>query len=62
METLTDKVILITGASRGLGRALALELARRGAQLILNSRSTSAEIWARAASYVALISLSRGVM
>jgi len=42
METLTDKVILITGASRGLGRALALQFARRGAKLILNSRSASA--------------------
>jgi NAD(P)-dependent dehydrogenase (short-subunit alcohol dehydrogenase family) len=42
MATLTGKVILITGASRGLGRALAVEFARRGAKLILNSRSASA--------------------
>ncbi|MBI5567106.1 MAG: SDR family oxidoreductase [Chloroflexi bacterium] len=42
METLTGKVILITGASRGLGQALALEFARRGASLILNSRGSSA--------------------
>ncbi|CAG0947680.1 3-oxoacyl-[acyl-carrier protein] reductase [Anaerolineae bacterium] len=42
MEALTGKVILITGASRGLGRALAVEFARRGAKLILNSRSSSA--------------------
>jgi NAD(P)-dependent dehydrogenase (short-subunit alcohol dehydrogenase family) len=36
-----DKVCLITGASRGLGHALALEFGRRGAQLVINSRSSS---------------------
>jgi len=35
------KVCLITGASRGLGRALALEFARRGAKLVINSRQSS---------------------
>ena len=35
------KVCLITGASRGLGRALALEFGRYGAKLIINSRSSS---------------------
>lgn len=42
MDTLKGKVVLITGASRGLGRALALEFARRGTNLVLNSRSSSA--------------------
>ena len=40
---LEDKVCLITGASRGLGRALALEFARLGASLVINSRSSSAQ-------------------
>jgi NAD(P)-dependent dehydrogenase (short-subunit alcohol dehydrogenase family) len=42
MKSLQGKVCLITGSSRGLGRALALEYGRRGARLIINSRSGSA--------------------
>lgn len=33
------KIALVTGASRGLGRAIAKSLAREGASLILNSRN-----------------------
>ncbi len=40
-KSLQGKVCLITGASRGLGRALALEFARQGASLVINSRSSS---------------------
>ena len=36
-----DKVCLITGSSRGLGRALAMEFGRRGARLIISSRTSS---------------------
>lgn len=37
--TLTDKTIIISGASRGIGRATALLLAQNGANIIATARS-----------------------
>lgn len=38
METLQDKIAIVTGASRGIGRAVAAELAREGANLTITGR------------------------
>ena len=37
-KTLENKVVLVTGASSGIGRAAALELAKRGAKVIASAR------------------------
>jgi short-subunit dehydrogenase len=40
MDSLRDKVVVITGASSGFGRGAALEFARQGADLVLAARRT----------------------
>jgi acetoacetyl-CoA reductase len=43
MGSLDGRVALVTGASRGIGRSIALELAKAGARVALNYRSGEAE-------------------
>ena len=43
MEDFKDKVVVITGAGGGLGRAHALEFARRGARVLVNDLGGSAD-------------------
>ena len=43
MGRLTDKVAVITGASRGFGRATALRFAREGADVVVNYRSADVD-------------------
>src|SRR3989338_6873251 len=41
MNKLTDKVSLITGAGRGIGRGIAIAMAKAGSSVVLASRNQS---------------------
>ena len=51
---LTGKIALVTGASRGIGKGCAMQLARRGADVILNDRPGSLDLEETAAEIRAL--------
>jgi 3-oxoacyl-[acyl-carrier protein] reductase len=53
------KTVLVTGSSRGIGRAIALRLARDGYDLVLHCKSSRAEANAVAAQIVELGGLAR---
>ena len=60
MDTLTDKVTVVTGASRGLGKYIAVELAEAGARVACvatraeNATDTVAEIQTKGGKAIAL--------
>jgi NAD(P)-dependent dehydrogenase (short-subunit alcohol dehydrogenase family) len=56
MTSLQDKTALVTGASRGIGRATALALAKAGAHVLVHYRDNAQE----AASVVAAIQAENG--
>lgn len=48
---LSSKVAVVTGASRGIGRAIAIELGRSGAHVVVNSRSDASEVLSKIESF-----------
>src|SRR3989304_396819 len=51
---LTDKVAIVTGSGRGIGKAIALRLAQAGATVVTNSSSDSTSAEAVAAEIKAM--------
>ena len=47
MGMMEDKVVIITGGGRGIGRGIAMMMAEHGAKVVVNDsmRGTNAETW-----------------
>ncbi len=58
---MTGRVVIVTGAGKGLGRAYALELARRGMRVVVNNRHKKPEEPSSADQVVAEIRASGGI-
>ena len=43
MRTLKDKTLFISGASRGIGHAIALRAAREGANIVVAAKTTDSQ-------------------
>ena len=41
MKKFSGKVAIVTGSSKGIGKAIALELAKQGISVVLNGRNES---------------------
>ena len=42
---LKDKIALVTGSGRNIGKATAIRLASKGASVVINSRSNEKKRW-----------------
>ncbi|AHC51406.1 3-ketoacyl-ACP reductase [Sulfolobus acidocaldarius SUSAZ] len=44
MYSLKDKVVVVTGSGRGIGRAIALRLAQEGSKIVINAKKRAEEV------------------
>lgn len=53
-QTMQDRIAVVTGASRGIGRGIALELAKRGAAVVVNYQKNAQAAEALAQEIIAM--------